>query len=73
MFGWVELDSATVDVFPVFKDMLSSVEAISGGSEDVVTVTVYKPRETLMFEVIAGIALDGHRGHLNSSLEAVDG
>jgi hypothetical protein len=46
VFGWVGLDSATVNVFPVFEDMLSSVEAISGGSEDVVTVTVYKPRET---------------------------
>jgi hypothetical protein len=46
VFGWVELDPATVDVFPVFEDILGSVEAISGGSEDVVTVTVYKPRET---------------------------
>jgi hypothetical protein len=46
VFGWAELNPATVDVFPVFEDVLGSVEARSGGSEDVVTVTVYKPRET---------------------------
>jgi hypothetical protein len=46
VFDWVELDPATVDVFPVFEDMLGSVDDRSGGSEDIVTVTVYKPRET---------------------------
>jgi hypothetical protein len=44
VFDWVALDPATVDVFPVFEDMLGGVEAKSGGLVDV--VTVYKPRET---------------------------